>query len=349
MKNASPRSIVLVSSLVVFVCLLFLEAVTYLFPAMNSSAYNLFIVPTCIAAITFVVFYFSIEKFIYRKIKLIYKNIHSLKSTKKIFSEKVDMSTDIVGEVSDEVMQWAQGNRREIAQLIKQADYRKEFLGNVSHELKTPIMSIQGYLETLMDGGIDDVRINRQYIEKALRNVERMVEIINDLENIAHLESGELVLNYSKFDICRLIKDVFELLEMHTAELSIQLKVKEGCDDVFNVWADEKLIREVLVNLISNAIKYGKQNGKVEAGLYTMGQNILVEVSDNGIGIAKEHLNRVLERFYRVERSRSRNMGGTGLGLAIAKHIIEAHGHNINVRSTFGEGSTFAFTLNRKG
>ena len=347
MKNASPSRIVLASSAIILLILVVLEVAWYIIPALQFQAYQLVIIPLIAFLSIFIVFYLAVEKFIYRKIKLIYKNIHALKSTKELADEKMKMSSDVITEVNKEVIEWAKERSSEIDLLIKQAIYRKEFLGNVSHELKTPIMSIQGYLETLSDGGIEDPTINSIYIEKALKNVERMTMIIDDLVNISMLESGELELNFTRFDINALVKEVYESLEMQAAASKTKLAIKDGCDHVFNVYADEKLIREVLVNLISNAIKYGNQNGFVHAGFYNMGDNILIEIADNGLGIAKEHLNRVFERFFRVEKSRSRDMGGTGLGLSIVKHIVEAHNQNVNVRSTQSEGSTFGFTLQR--
>ncbi len=347
MKNASPGRIVFASSCIILLILLILELLSYFIPSLNFPAYHYFIIPITVFIAVFLVFYYTVEKFIYRKIKLVYKNIHGLKSTKGIADEKMTMSSDVISEVNNEVIQWAKERSSEIDLLIKQADYRKEFLGNVSHELKTPIMSIQGYLETLSDGGIRDESINNLYIEKALKNVERMIMIIDDLVNISMLESGELKLDLKKFDVCELTKEVYESLEIQAKQSNIKLGIKEGCDHVYNVKADEKLIREVLVNLISNAIKYGKDGGYIHAGFYNMGENILVEIADNGTGISKEHLNRVFERFFRIEKSRSRDMGGTGLGLAIVKHIVEAHDQTVNVRSTVGEGSTFGFTLQR--
>ncbi len=347
MKNASPGRIVLASSCIILLILLILELIGYLLPVFHFPAYQYLIIPIIVFIAVFLVFYYTVEKFIYRKIKLVYKNIHALKSTKGIADEIMTMSSDVISEVNNEVLEWAKERSSEIDLLIKQADYRKEFLGNVSHELKTPIMSIQGYLETLSDGGIRDESINNLYIEKALKNVERMIMIIDDLVNISMLESGELKLNLNKFDVCELTKEVFESLEIQAKQSNIELAIKEGCDHVYNVKADEKLIREVLVNLISNAIKYGREGGYINAGFYNMGENILVEIADNGTGIAKEHLNRVFERFFRIEKSRSRDMGGTGLGLAIVKHIVEAHDQTVNVRSTIGEGSTFGFTLKK--
>ncbi len=347
MKNASPSRIVFFSSLIIFFILIALEAGGYFISALRHPWFNLIGIPLLTAISIFIVFYFAVEKFIYRRIKLIYKNIHEIKSTKTIAYEKMKMSSDVISEVNHEVIEWAKERNSEIDLLLRQEQYRKEFLGNVSHELKTPMMSIQGYLETLADGGIDEPSINHVYVEKALKNVDRMIMIIEDLVNISMLESGDLEMKKQKFDICELTKEVYDALEMQAAPLHVKLGFKEGCDRPTMVFGDEKLIREVLVNLITNGIKYGKQNGEVNAGFYTMGDHVLIEISDNGIGISKENLGRVFERFFRTEKSRSRDMGGTGLGLAIVKHIMEAHGESVSVRSTEGEGSTFGFTLPR--
>lgn len=345
MKNPTPRQIVLISSVIIFSCLLVIEILGYFIPSLQFPEFDLFIIPFFILLITFGVFYYAVENFIYRKIKLIYKKISDPKSTKHITDQRVNMTGDIITEVQDEVVRWAREKGSQIDQLKKQADYRKEFLGNVSHELKTPIFNIQGYLETLADGGLNDPRINLEYLGKALQNVERLASIVNDLESISHLESGELVIHYARFDVCAMTKKILDELEIQAKNKGIALRIKDGCDAEFNVRADPKLIHEVLINLITNSIRYGKESGRTQIGFYNMGDNVLIEVSDDGIGIARDHFPRLFERFYRVEKSRSRLEGGTGLGLAIVKHIIEAHDQTINVRSTLGEGSTFGFTL----
>ncbi|MBC8173638.1 MAG: sensor histidine kinase [Chitinophagales bacterium] len=347
MKNLTPSQIVFRTVVIIFIFIFVTEFVAWNINPFHTFWFQVFIIPALICAVAYFVFFTALEKFIYRKIKLIYKNIHDLKSTKQLTDQKVDMGKDIVSEVNEEVLAWAKDSSKEIDQLKKLENYRKEFLGNVSHELKTPITSIQGYLETLIDGGISDPDINRDYLLKAMRNVDRMVSVIDDLESIARLETGELPLHFSVFDINELTKDVFEGLEMQAEQMGIKMQIKDGCDKTFLVYADKKMIREVIVNFISNAIKYGKENGTAHVGFYNMGDNVMIEISDNGIGIAKEHLQRVFERFYRIEKSRSRDFGGTGLGLSIVKHIVEAHGQIISVRSTMGEGSTFGFTLKR--
>ncbi len=347
MKNASPGRIVFISTLTIIGGLFLLETIALLFPAVNVPVYHWLIVPVLTGALTYFVLYQAVENFIYRKIKLIYKKIHALKSTKGMADEVMRVADDPISEVNKEVIEWAKTQATIISTLQQQEKFRRDFLGNVSHELKTPIMSIQGYLESLQDGGIEDPNINATYIDRALKNVDRMIMIIDDLTEISALESGELQLQKRKFDVCRLVKEVFELLEMQADQVRTSLVIKDGCDAVFQVVADEKRIREVLINLIGNAIKYGKIQGKVQVGIYNMGDHILVEVSDNGPGIALEHLSRVFERFYRIDKSRSRDQGGTGLGLAIVKHIIEAHAQHVHVRSTEGEGSTFSFTLEK--
>jgi two-component system phosphate regulon sensor histidine kinase PhoR len=225
--------------------------------------------------------------------------------------------------------------------------YRKEFLGNVSHELKTPIFNIQGYINTLLDGAWEDQEVLIHFLKKAAKSTDRIASLVEDLESISQLESGFLTMEMEIFDINDLIHDIFDSLDFRAAEKNIRLDFKEGCDTPFIVEADKDRVRQVIINLLVNSIKYGKENGYTLIGLYDMDENILIEVTDNGIGIEEEHLPRLFERFYRVDKSRSRDEGGTGLGLSIVKHIIEAHDQTINVRSTKGVGTTFAFTLKK--
>lgn len=294
---------------------------------------------------TFIVFNYLLELFIYRKIKLIYKTINTYKDSKEKTQAKVDLNADIIGNVSKEVAEWEKNRTDEIAELKKMEVFRKEFLGNVSHELKTPIFSIQGYLHTLLEGGIDDPEVNVNYLNKAAAAVERLCLIVDDLEAISKLESGEMVLDQRTFDIRDLVNEVIDSLELRAKESKIRLALKEGSDKQYFVYADKERIRQVLVNLIVNSIKYGKESGSTVIGFYDMDEHILVEVTDNGIGIDPVHLPRLFERFYRVDKSRSREQGGTGLGLSIVKHILEAHKQGIKVRSTYGIGTTFTFTL----
>jgi two-component system phosphate regulon sensor histidine kinase PhoR len=224
--------------------------------------------------------------------------------------------------------------------------FRREFVGNVAHELKTPIFNIQGYLDTLIEGNLEDERINLQYLRKASINVDRLMAIVNDLTMINTLESGKRSLDLAQFDLRQLILEVFESLEMQAESNDVKLVLEDVGDKPVLVKGDRNMIRQALVNLIGNSIKYSKdEGGKTTVGLTHSRDRILVEVSDNGIGIADEDLPRVFERFYRVDASRSRDRGGTGLGLSIVKHVIEAHGQTVTVKSKVGEGSTFGFTL----
>jgi two-component system phosphate regulon sensor histidine kinase PhoR len=305
-----------------------------------------------IGALTFAIGYlltlYALEFFIYRKIKLIYKSIHQLKTQNDpLLPPLFSFTEDPIAEVTKDVLQWAKDQTVEIEQLKKNEEFRKEFLGNVSHELKTPIFNIQGYIHTLLEGALDDQDVNLHFLGKAAKSTDRLAALVEDLESITQLESGYLTMEMETFDIHDLAKDVFDSLEFMANEKKIEFGFKAGSDTPFIVEADKSRIRQVLVNLVTNSIKYGNVEGHTLLGLYDMDEYILVEVSDNGIGVETEHLPRLFERFYRVDRSRSRGEGGTGLGLAIVKHIIEAHNQTINVRSSPGIGTTFGFTLQK--
>lgn len=298
--------------------------------------------------LAYFLFLYTLQKFIYRKIKLIYKFIFQTKATKQEeFFNKSVLPQKTIEEVSEDVEQWALQNKDEIENLRRNEKFRKEFLLNLAHELKTPVFSIQGYVHTLLDGAIEDQQVNRQFLTNASKNIDRLCNLIDDLDEISKLESGELKVNKEIFVIQDLVKDVFDTLSLKANLKEIRFSIKKGCESPpLYVYADKEKIRQVLINLVDNSIKYGKQNGNTIASLYTMdGQRILIEFSDDGQGIAEEHLPRIFERFYRTDKARSRDAGGTGLGLAIVKHIIEAHGQTINARSKPEIGSTFGFTL----
>lgn len=290
---------------------------------------------------------FFIQRFIYRKIKLIYKFIYQTKATKREeFYYKEILPQNSIEAVSDDVEKWAAQRKAEIEMLQKNEAYRKEFLQNLSHEFKTPVFAIQGYVDTLLNGALNNPEVNKKFLENAARNIDRLVNLIEDLDEISKLESGEIQLQKSNFVIQDLIKEVYETLSIKSAVKNIQCSIKKGCESPIMVHADKEKTRQVLINLIDNAIKYGNMNGHVEASIYNTDEtNILIEISDDGIGIAEEHLSRIFERFYRTDYGRSRNIGGTGLGLAICKHIVEADGHTIHVRSKPDVGTTFGFTL----
>jgi len=307
---------------------------------------NTVIIFTLCFGLSFFLFFYTLEFFIYRKIKLIYKTIHSLKTQKyDAILKNFDWDKDPISEMNKEVIKWARDNKMEIDQLKKLADFRKEFLGNVSHELKTPIFNIQGYIHTLLDGAMEDPAVKTRFLEKAAKSADRLSDLVADLLAISQLESGELTREKERLVITALVKDVYEQL----SNSKVNLLIKEGCNEPFFVFADKYRIRQVLVNLVSNSIKYGNQNGTTTAAFYDMDENILIEIADNGAGIEQEHLNRIFERFYRIDKSRTKEgkEGGTGLGLSIVKHIIEAHQQTINVRSNLGEGTTFGFTLQK--
>lgn len=267
---------------------------------------------------------------------------------KQYKNEKISQnnSLDLLEELDAEVDNWAAERKSEVEQLKKLENYRKEFLGNVSHELKTPIFNIQGYVLTLLDGGIDDPKINKDYLKRAEKSVDRMISIIDDLQAISQLETGELEIELERFDIVALINDIIESQEMKATAKGIILTLKDSNTPIF-VMADRFRIRQVLTNLIVNSVKYGKEYGETRIKCSDAGENVYIEIADNGIGIAKEHIPRLFERFYRVDKHRSREQGGTGLGLAIVKHIIEAHNQTISVMSTEGAGSVFSFTLKK--
>jgi two-component system phosphate regulon sensor histidine kinase PhoR len=298
-------------------------------------------------AITYLIVRFFLSEVVFRKIRLIYKIIHDSKAQGGNVSDKpLDVLQTDLNIVNDEVMKWAKNTESEIENLKKLEIYRRNFLGNISHELKTPIFSIQGYLHTLLDGGLNDEKINMRYIERAVSNADRLQNIVDDLEVINKLEEGTS-LDISKFDIKELVDEVYRDLEMLADEKRIKLNFDKSFNRSFIVEADKEKIRQVLNNLISNSIKYGNDKGKTKIGFHDMEDHVLIEVSDDGIGISEAHLIHVFDRFYRVDSSRSRKLGGSGLGLAIVKHILEAHQQTITVKSKVGKGSTFSFTLKK--
>jgi len=292
----------------------------------------------------------AIETFINRKIKLIYKFIHQTKATRKeeVYFKYI-LPKKSIEEVREDVEKWGNRQMEEIEMLRKNEAFRKEFLQNLSHEFKTPIFAIQGYVDTLLNGAMDDIKVKKRFLENTERNVERLVNLVNDLDEISKLESGEQLLLKQNFQIQDLIREVFESLSINMQDKNLRTGIKKGCEYPILVFADKEKIRMVLLNLVENASKYGKINGSITASVYkTDGRHVLVEITDDGIGIEEEHLQRIFERFYRTDSARSRDKGGTGLGLAICKHIIEAHDQAIHVRSTPDVGTSIGFTLESK-
>jgi len=291
-----------------------------------------------------------LERFIYRKIKLIYKFIYQTKATRKEETYyKYLLPQKSIDEVRADVEAWAEENKQEIEVLRQNEQFRKEFLQNLSHEFKTPVFAIQSYVDTLLHGALENPDVNRRFLEKTAKNVDRLTNLINDLDEISKLERGELILYKQNFVIQDLVKEVFESLSVKAEVRNIKYGIKKGCESPLTVHADRDKIQQVLLNLLENSIKYGKPGGNITASMYkTDGRHILVELSDDGIGISEKSLSRIFERFYRTEEGRMIDVTGSGLGLAICKHIIEAHGQTIHVRSTEHVGTTIGFTLDSK-
>ncbi|MGI9549560.1 MAG: sensor histidine kinase [Aurantibacter sp.] len=293
---------------------------------------------------SFTILQIRIEKFIYRRIKQIYDDVALLESS-SLASDPVttDMKT-----LTEEIEKFAADKKIEIDTLKIREAYRKDFLGNVSHELKTPLFTVQGYIETLLDGALEDKNVRKKYLQRAKKGVERLIYIIKDLDLITKLEVGDLNLEREKFDIIELIRSVFDLLEMKASKKKLVLTFDMDYEKPISVYADREKIQQVLMNLLVNSIKYGNKDGTTEVSVENLIKNkVIVRVTDNGEGIDEQHVPRLFERFFRVDQSGNRKEGGSGLGLAIVKHIIEAHGEKIYVESVLGAGSEFSFTLEK--
>ena len=326
--NTPLRLSVLLSITVFFISILF-----------SLFSHGIFFFSLLISIFSFVIIFYLVKKFFYEKIRVIYKIIYKFKGTSTI--RELDIDT-----VEKEAEEWAEAKEEELRQMKKDESYRREFIGNVSHELKTPIFNIQGYVQTLLDGGLQDDTINMKYLQRADKSVERMINIVEDLEVISRLETEQSELDIQSFNINNLVNEVFEQLEIQAHEMDISFELNNQSNTNF-VNGDRAKLQQVFINLVSNSIKYGKKGGKTIVRILDMDDNILVEVADNGIGIDQISLSRLFERFYRVDKNRSREIGGTGLGLAIVKHILEGHNQTISVRSTKGVGSTFSFILEK--
>ena len=305
------------------------------------------IFPISILVIGYFAGQYFLKEFIVNKVRIIYKNIYEKKLTSVEKGKGVDLNTDVFGKVEREVELWSDKRDEEFNRFEGYEQYRRKFLGDISHELKTPIFNIQGYLDTLLEGAAEEPKIRDNFLGRAAKNAERLATIIEDLEAISRLESGKIILDFQDFDIKELVEEVFEDLEIRAKEKKVSLVFKNDAQNSFKVRADRESIRQVLMNLVTNSIKYGAKKGYTKIGFYNMDKNILIEVTDDGIGIDTKHLPRLFERFYRVDKHRSREQGGSGLGLSIVKHIIEAHKQTINVRSSKGVGTTFGFTLGK--
>lgn len=344
MKTTRRQLAFLISLILSFVC-----AIMVIMSFFLDIRHPLFMVITAIIitfVIAFFLIYYAVNNFIFEKINPIYKTISNIPINKDELRKKLE-GKDVIQEVNKMVINYAQNRSKEIKKLRRMEKYRKEFLGNVSHELKTPIFNIQGYILTLLDGGLEDPEINREYLERTEKSINRMVSIIEDLESITKLETGELKLELDDFDIVKLVKEVYQLQDTIRKKFGIDLEFDRNYDKPIMVKGDKKRITEVLNNLVVNSIFYGNKGGKTTISFAEMGENILIDVTDNGLGLEEDEISRIFERFYRTDKSRSRDRGGTGLGLSIVKHIIEAHNQTITVRSEPGKGSSFSFTLKK--
>lgn len=345
MKSTSPRQL----ALVLAVLSTFISFITIIITLLFHGKFQWGILILSLSIIFFVVFLlvqFFLNRFIFEKINPVYKTIYNFDIKEEELRKEIERK-NVMEEINQEVMLWAKNKTREIAQLKQLERYRKEFLGNVMHELKTPIFNIQGYVLTLLDGGLEDPSVNKTYLERTEKSINRIISIVEDLESISRMESGELKLQFEVFDIIGLIEEVFDLQEIFASSMGIKLNFQQHYDKPLNVYADRMRMFEVVNNLVVNSIKYGRKGGKTSVVFLDMGDNLLIEITDNGIGIDEKHIPRLFERFFRVDKSRSRDMGGTGLGLSIVKHVIEAHNQTINVRSALNVGSSFAFTLTK--
>ena len=346
MKIRTPFQFTILLS---FLGALLLKLLTYLFldnylgHKQALSTYVLFFLSSFLSVAILV--YFLLETFINQKIRLLYRMIQNYKLSKNEIN--INMKEDVLSASETDIFEWVKTNRAEFAKLKQEEKFRREFIGNLAHELKTPIFSIQGYILTLLEGGIDDNNVNRKFLNIALNGVERMNQIISDLDMITKFESERIDLEFKENDLVLICKDIMESLALKAKEKQVTIQFSKNYDSAINVLCDKSKISQVFQNLIVNAVNYSENKSIVSIRFINLGKNILIEIEDEGIGIDEKHLSRLFERFYRVDKSRARNEGGTGLGLAIVKHIIEAHGHQIQVRSTVGKGSTFYFTLSK--
>jgi two-component system phosphate regulon sensor histidine kinase PhoR len=347
LKNPSLRKIALYISIAITIVFTLFFVLQELVFVTNGVLVRTFIFALICIVVSFVIVLLGVKLFVHERIKLIYKNIHKIKQAGKNDKGSLFARDDAMDEVEKDVNQFVTDQDQEIQTLKSLENYRREFLGNVSHELKTPIFNIQGYIHTLLEGGLFDNNINLDYLQRAANSTERLQVIVEDLTAISKLESGTLQLNLENFDIRTLVEEVYAEQEFLTKAKNISLIFNDTTAANYRVNADKENIRRVLNNLITNAVKYNQENGRVKASFYEMDQNVLIEIADNGPGIEEKHLPHLFDRFYRADEHRSRAIGGSGLGLSIVKHIIEAHKQTIHVRSSPEVGTTFGFTLKR--
>jgi two-component system phosphate regulon sensor histidine kinase PhoR len=343
LRNLKPAYIVLGGSLAIglfSLIILLLLKINF-----EISTGVLVISPIAIGVFSYITFYIFIKIFITEKLKILYRSIRKGKF-QPTSDARFSLQDDIIAQAEVETKLWTDEKIGEISKLKEQEQFRREFLGNLAHELKTPVFSIQGYILTLLEGGLEDETVNRKFLERASNATERMTLLLEDLDNITKMEVNQIGLDLTSFDIVELVDDVFQELELKAESKKITLKFAKEYDRII-VKADRRKINQVLMNLVGNSIDYGVKKGNTTVRFYLMNDIVTIEVSDNGPGIHESEIPRLFERFYRVEKSRNRNEGGSGLGLAIVKHILEAHNQTISVRSTIDLGSTFIFSLDK--
>ena len=341
MRKARP-SILILSGSILFYVLSFLFTLFVHLQIVTLSKTLLFLIPLVSGIFAYTIFYFIIKRFLQYRMSLIYRSIQNLDN-----AQRKDQTIDeLVAQGEQDVQEWKQKRNQEIEKLKEQAAFRKEFLGNLAHELKTPVFSIQGYIDSLLEGGMEDPEILKKFLERAALSTDRMTHILEDLDQLTKLELERIPLEIRSFDFLDLLKETFETLELIAKEKQFRLSI-EATDPFCYVNADRNKMGQVLLNLTSNAISYGKDGGQLMVSVLQIDNTYNIEFKDDGEGIEPEHLPRLFERFYRVEKSRNRNEGGSGLGLAIVKHIIESHGGQIQVASQVGVGTTFTFHLEK--
>lgn len=338
MKHLKPEYLLALISALVALLAFWFEVASLNLPF--SPVVSAVVLSLLLGVITFLTLYFGIKFFLQNRLNNLYKN---LQNPPLIKGQRLN---DLIEEAEEQVNSVSNHRTKEILQLKSQDSFRKEFIGNLAHELKTPVFAIQGYLDTLIDGAMDDEEIAMNFLQRASKASDRMIQLLEDLDAITRLENPELTIDKRPFDLVEVIKECFESLEFLAKEKKIQLNLKREYSNIF-VLGDRNKIGQVITNLVKNSILYGNENGTTVIILESINELILVEIKDNGIGIDPKHWPRLFERFYRVEKSRNRHEGGTGLGLSIVKHILELHGQGITMRSTVGVGTKFTFGLEK--
>jgi two-component system phosphate regulon sensor histidine kinase PhoR len=342
MKTARPSILILYGSLGYMLLSFFFTLLVHV-SAVPLSNTLIVLIPIFSGICSYLVFYFLLKGFIQFRLATIYRSIQVNQSSVQGFNKSID---SLMEDAEKEVEEWKKNSTTEISKLKEQAEFRKEFLGNLAHELKTPVFSIQGYLLTLLDGGLEDPQVNRSFLERASKSTDRITGILEDLDQITRLEMEDLRLELRSFDLVELLRESFDFFELIAKDKDYHLVFDKSYTPKY-VIADRNKMGQVFTNLISNAISYGNQSGTLTVSILNLEERFVIEFKDDGPGIEPHHLSRLFERFYRVEKSRNRNEGGSGLGLAIAKHIVESHGQSIQVKSNVGIGTTFVVSIEK--